>query len=678
MIKYLSYVIFLIFSFQDFYAQDGEILNSENISQLNKIIDSLEETYKNRQTPKFYSLPQTTANYFEISTDQPEEFLKLLPRVNSFEELVDLEADLQIDTYVFIIKNIYANSKGEKEVEIKSFEIGNSGRSLIRLDYDDFLKQDDYNYYYSIYTRKGITNIRGFYLIEDFKVQQIPEKYADWTHYTDFIVQPEEDLFYNSAATPFYHRDTTAVDTLVDYFADVTEKPIFKKDQDFKEFIKQKEEWEGKRAVYADSLFENDRKFKSLLFRAVNYAREEKKSNGELEYFTARLVSKPIALDFMRNNRQVGTCSFDNGPLMQQKRMAALAADIPNWNVFIQSFMNVLNDNVSRIANNNIASNARKTYIEELQLLDIDLRKLLLGTNMRISDTARTHYFSNGSKVGKAFAQLNKEQQTSFENELIGLIKDKGVDTFNKLHFYNTYRNYQYFLSDSVHKIAVEKKIDTLIGYLPYSIGSRLTEPNKQLKNLLHKEKDKLEKFDIIDSSIGNIYSYSYGGDCWMALIQEKNANEKIIYNLTMPMEKEITPFQNFLEQKEELTKRVKNHDFLQELVATNPDNKIHIRFTKDRSFANFRERITKEMPESLKAGIDWEDAISLYINYPGRKNVNYILLKNKNIIMLNIPRDYSIPGYSFEELLTEKEESFLHTTYKAYRLFNEDGKMLQ
>jgi len=45
---------------------------------------------------------------------------------------------------------------------------------------------------------------------------------------------------------------------------------------------------------------------------------------------------------------------------------------------------------------------------------------------------------------------------------------------------------------------------------------------------------------------------------------------------------------------------------------------------------------------------------------------------------MLDVPNGFSIPEHSFEELVTEKEESFLHTNYKAYRLFNEEGEMLR
>lgn len=99
-------------------------------------------------------------------------------------------------------------------------------------------------------------------------------------------------------------------------------------------------------------------------------------------------------------------------------------------------------------------------------------------------------------------------------------------------------------------------------------------------------------------------------------------------------------------------------------MLSTNPENKLYLKFTGDRSFADFRGRVTKKMPQKLKDELDFEDAISLYIRYPERKSVRFILLKNDNLVMLDIPKGYSVPGYSFDELLTEKEESFLHTNY--------------
>ncbi|MGY0427217.1 MAG: hypothetical protein ACWIPI_10395, partial [Polaribacter sp.] len=74
---------------------------------------------------------------------------------------------------------------------------------------------------------------------------------------------------------------------------------------------------------------------------------------------------------------------------------------------------------------------------------------------------------------------------------------------------------------------------------------------------------------------IANIWSYSYDGDCWQSELIEKGSNEKIIYDLTMAIGKQITPLQNFLDKKDELKSRVIRHSFLQEILNENSKSKL-------------------------------------------------------------------------------------------------------
>ena len=672
-------VLLLLFLSQEVLSQN-EIIAKDNISGLNKIIDSLEKEYNTSPKNNIESLPQGTGDYFEVKTKKPDEFISALINNIALDSLISKFPNLQIDRDLLVLKNQIEYSNGEKKIEIKSFQIKNNRDHRITIEYSDSLEKENIQFYYTTYTNKksNITNIRGFNIKESFSKKSLPQKYADWVLYTDNLVLPGEKLFFNTnnKAVPRYITEKTIIDSLINYYALKTNKPQPSKDQDFIAFQKIQKEWEDKRSYYSDSLFKNDSEFKELLIQSIEYAENEKKSNGELEYFTANLISQEKALKLMRFNQQVGSCSFDNGPIIQQKRMANLAAEIPNWSVFIKSFLNVMNDNVSRIANSNIASNSRKTYIEELTKLNIDIPKLLLGSNLRIDNDNQPHYFSNGSKIGKAFSSLDEKNQAYFEKTVSDLIQDKNVDAFNKLHFYNTLKHYQYFIKDSIKKNELELKITSLEKDMPDVLQSRFENPNKELKDLLKSERKELEKFEILDISIGNIYSYSYGGDCWVAELRDKNENNKIIYDLIMPIEDSITPLKNFLNKKDDLTSRIEDNDFVTKLLNTNPENELYIKFTGDKSFSNFRNRVLKEMPENLQ-NLNYDNAISFYISYPNRKYVRYILLENNNVIILGIPKGFEIPGYSFEDLLTETEENFLSKSYKSFKVFNEQGEMI-
>lgn len=144
-----------------------------------------------------------------------------------------------------------------------------------------------------------------------------------------------------------------------------------------------------------------------------------------------------------------------------------------------------------------------------------------------------------------------------------------------------------------------------------------------------------------------------------------------------MPIGEKITPLQNFLDKKEELKTRVMGHTFLKKIVNANTENKVYIKFTTDRSFVNHRNRITEDMPKELVSELDFENAISLYVSFHNRKHVRFVLLKNDNVLLLGIPKDFELPEYTFEELMTKEEKSFLSTSYKSFKLFDENGEML-
>jgi len=676
-----SLFIFLFLLINQSSFSQTEIISDTKIPTLNAIIDSLKYAFDTSEIPGFESLPQTTAHFFQLKTQYPDEFIHDLKHTGSLEALSEKFPNLQIDRDLLVIKNTYTTSSGDRKLEIKSFQIENSRNHQITLDYSDSLDRNEISFYYSTYLNKksNVTNISGFYLNEGFSQHAIPQKYAGWIHYTDILVQPNEPVFYKTEAEEYltYRTETTLIDSLINYYATVTHKPVYDKAQDISEYRNKMDRWEENRAKFSDSLFNNDPYFQSLLFESLAYAEDKKQSNGELEFFVAHLISSKRALELLRYNQQTGSCSFDNGPLEQQKRMAKLATEIPNWPVFIKAFLNVMNDNVSRVANSNIASNSRNLYIEELTKLNLDVKTLLLGSNMRINASSSEHYFSDGGKIGKAFSVLSEEEKDYFENTIEELIKDEQLDAFNKLHFYNTLSHYFYFLDDDKRKEIVANKIKKLANYMPLAIRTRIENPNKQLTDLLYQERDKLDEFNILDSTIGTIYSSSYSGNRWDAKIQEKNGNQRIIYDLIMPIEDSITPLSNFLEQRLTLKNKIQSHQFIGKLMDTDPKNKLYIQFTGDKSFT-YENRVMEGIPNDLRKNLNFQDAISFYIAYADKNYVRYILFENNNLMILGIPKDFSIPGYTFEDLLTRKSEHFLSVSYESYRLFNEEGEMIK
>ena len=67
----------------------------------------------------------------------------------------------------------------------------------------------------------------------------------------------------------------------------------------------------------------------------------------------------------------------------------------------------------------------------------------------------------------------------------------------------------------------------------------------------------------------------------------------------------------------------------------------------------------------------------SCKVSFPKRKYVRFVLFRNGDLLLMNIPKGFELPGYSFEDLKTSEEKAFFSTTYTSNKLFNKEGQLL-
>lgn len=678
----ISLVFFLILNFSFHVLAQDELIKDTDIPALNREIARLESEHQKRKERQYWSLSQTVGHYFELKTSDPSPLIQFLETNPSFEKLMEEFPNLQIDRNLLILENRYINYKNKEITELKNLEIKNSRNHLLSNEYNAVRILG--NYHLAVrndYRTKSPEKVYGFFLANPLKKQLIPEKYADWLRYGETLVDVSVPVFFekDSGNEQFMIRERSIIDSLVSYFEITSAKPQYPDDKaNLEQFYQASSLWQDRISHFSDSLFHHDSAFRSLLEESLNYAEKEKVSNGYLENFTAQFISKERALNLMRQNQQVGSCSFDTGPENQLRRIAGLAAETHQWDIFIQAFLNIMNDRASRVANSNIASASRKTYAEELTKLDLDLFRLLLGINFRILvEEGDQHYSGSGDKIAQAFASLPKDYQIRFENELGGILSDPDLDDFNALHFYNTLLNYQYFMRETERASLIGQLVQEVEKRLPNPIRARVENPHLELFEVLHKEQKELDRFEVLRSSVADIISSDFSGDCWNATLTEKGSDGKIIYNLTMSMEEGITPLSNFLDQMPMLKKQVSEHEFLRKLLDQDPENRLYVNFVTDRSLVDLNGRITAGIPTEIKASKDFTDVISLHILHQNRRFVQYLLFQDQTVLMMKIPKDFSIPGYGFEDLVTQQFEGFLISEYFSYKLFDEKGNML-
>lgn len=681
MIKILYKYGFLISCFLVVNMVIGQNLDIErNISALDFQIDSILTNSSKKPINDFRSLPQTTAHYFALKTDDPEALIAYLNNITDIREAIKKYPNLEVDLDLLLVRNRFVDYEENEQVEFRTYEIGQGQYHVVTLPFQEKWISNDSKIIYRIYKAgkyNDKTRVIGFFILENFITYNIPSKYGNYISYVDLLIDPEFKLFDGNKSVETNGLQSIAVfDSLTSYYARVTNKPKYDENK-YEEYLQALGKWTGKRVQFADSLYQNDLIFKRMLLKALAFAKEQKVSNADLEFFTAQLLSKREGLKLMRGNPQIGDCSFDNGPRVQLLEMARISAEIPDWNVFITSSMDLLNDYSDRVANSNIASNARSTYINVLEKLNLDISRLLIGSSFRIENAGKGHYFAAGNKVGQAFANASIESQARFKRELEAILKSDSIDAFNKLHFYNIYRNYGYFTADSIEKGIINNDIAQIVPYLPYCISSRIKDPNKQLKDLLIREKDELNDYNITESTIANILSYSFNGDCWTATLAEKDNSKKIYYDLTMSMEGSLTPLSNFLEKKNQMVKRILRNDFLMKLMGKGVVNEIYLNFTTNKSFADYKGQVTTEIPDSVMDRINLDDALSIYTTMADGGYLRWIITSDDKLVLLEIYKGINILNYGFEDLVTKTEDGFLENTYYSFRVFDSSGKML-
>jgi hypothetical protein len=183
---------------------------------------------------------------------------------------------------------------------------------------------------------------------------------------------------------------------------------------------------------------------------------------------------KAKLLDEMRSTRVIGGCSQDSRPREHAIHIALLSAETYNWEVFLKSHLDIMNDRFDRMSDGSYAWGQRNTYIKELEELNINVPDLILGISFHIENPASNHYFGSIGRVGRALSETKNRNE--IEQAMLSIISDNKLDTYNRLLFYFLFRNYNHNIKDETIKKENNVKLATATKTLPNFISERLTE----------------------------------------------------------------------------------------------------------------------------------------------------------------------------------------------------------
>lgn len=161
-------------------------------------------------------------------------------------------------------------------------------------------------------------------------------------------------------------------------------------------------------------------------------------------------------LDKLRSTRVVGACSQDDRPRNHAVKIALLSAETASWKIFLRSHLDIMNDRFDRITDGSYAQAGRKTYIKEIEELNINVPDLLFGILFSVDNPAKNNYYGNVYRIGRALSETKNKQE--IEDGLLAIINDPKLDDYNRVAFYYLFLIYNKKIKDEkIHRQNMEK-----------------------------------------------------------------------------------------------------------------------------------------------------------------------------------------------------------------------------
>lgn len=176
-------------------------------------------------------------------------------------------------------------------------------------------------------------------------------------------------------------------------------------------------------------------------------------------------------LDRFRSIRVVGGCSRDRSPRKHAANIALISAQATQWNVFLRAHLDIMNDRFDRVTDGSYAYGERKTYIRELEELDINISDLIFGIVLRVENPATNHYYGSIRRVGRALSETKHRKKT--EELMLSIIEDNKLDDYNRVMAYFLFLNYDHH-SAKANKAARLAKLKKSVAKLPGYIKSKI------------------------------------------------------------------------------------------------------------------------------------------------------------------------------------------------------------
>ncbi len=447
---------------------NGLIYNESTMNKLGHIVDSLNLKFKSCDLSRPYlSYPQGKA-------------WKVVVKQSRKEAMRDVNANIPLEDFrkkypqatlspIWVARYIFENYKNEMSVAYTTLPSERNQSIHLKATKKNikdtgWIKSPD----------EDEDELEFFYL-EKLEPTEIPMEYGRLIQYVDCMIDTTASIYFAAAEGEVYQRVTenSKAARFVEWAQDFPGKPEYPDynkpgfDEAYEIFSVKYLEWDSLRILNLDKKIENDTYWKNLLAEASEEALKDGNSDTEFEFYVERYCSKSDALKLKRRRKVIGNCSQDQSPRYHAMNICKLAAETTQWDIFLRSHLDIMNDRFERQSDGSYAWGQRQTYLKELEELDIPATDLILGTCFRVTNVAENHYWSSIGRAGRALSDAS--DKIKLQSAMLTIIKDQRVDLFNRLLFAYLYSNYNYHLPEGELKESNKQLLEEAIKSLPQS-----------------------------------------------------------------------------------------------------------------------------------------------------------------------------------------------------------------
>ena len=470
----LSFLFFLLLQTLAF-AQEREFKTFENgliynpitMVKLSKIVDSLQLKYRFCEVGRTYR-----ARYQAVGS-----YLKLSEGVDKAENDIFMGSDLEtfllknpktyIERDLLLITEFNNQAENDSISKIRTIPIQGEFDYQIPLNNNDII-----TYYAAPLTRHWVTmrneigELEAFYISRPFESKPMTEHYGHIAQFVECMVDTTTQVLLAGATREFDldDNDKTKVGEFLKLVNTFENKPNYENYKletgsfNYENYDIAYKKWDSLRLQFIENELSRTPKFKTALDEAIHDAVQSGLPNSQLEYYAGKYVDKKSELLLTRKRDVIGAGSMDAGARIHTRSIAVLAAETANWEVFLRSHLDILNDRLDHLSDqNSYALNTRETYIEELEQLGIDVPNLMLGICLRIENPSKNHYYGDVGRVGRALAET--KQPEAVEKLLLDAIADPELDDYNRLLIYHLFLSYNLSLKNEAQKTVNDARL---------------------------------------------------------------------------------------------------------------------------------------------------------------------------------------------------------------------------